>query len=62
MFFSKMRKTDAFGLIVFNNEAKVLIPLQKVSSIEFESLLAIVKPISADGGTTLLTGLDRAKN
>lgn len=57
MFFSKMRKTDAFGLIVFNNSAQVLIPLQKVSTIEFEALSAIMKDIKAGGGTTLLTGL-----
>ncbi len=35
MFFSKMRKTDSFGLIIFNNDAQVLIPLQKVSEIDF---------------------------
>ena len=35
MFFSKMKKTDAFGLVVFNTQAQVLIPLQKVNSIEF---------------------------
>ena len=33
MFFSKLRKNDAFGLVVFNNSAKTLIPLQAVSNI-----------------------------
>jgi len=33
MFFSKLRKNDAFGLVVFNNSAKTLIPLQAVSKI-----------------------------
>lgn len=58
MFFSKLRKTDAFGLVIFNSTAKVIIPLQKVSSIEFEALSALIRPISADNGTTLHTGLD----
>ena len=33
MFFSKLRKNDAFGLVVFNQSAKTLIPLQTVAGI-----------------------------
>lgn len=33
MFFSKLRPNDGFGLVVFNNTAKTLIPLQKASTI-----------------------------
>lgn len=33
MFFSKLRPNDSFGLVVFNNCAKTLIPLQKSSQI-----------------------------
>jgi Mg-chelatase subunit ChlD len=33
MFFSKLRKNDAFGLVIFNNSAKTLIPLQTVDGI-----------------------------
>jgi hypothetical protein len=56
MFFSKLRPTDGFGLIVFNNSAKTLIPLQRASTIEFDKLSQILKQVSAGGGTTLITG------
>ncbi len=34
MFFSKLRKSDSFGLITFNQQGHVLIPLQKVSNLQ----------------------------
>jgi uncharacterized protein (DUF58 family) len=33
MFFSKLRPNDGFGLVIFHNSAKTLIPLQRASSI-----------------------------
>lgn len=57
MFFSKLRPTDAFGLVIFNSQSSVIIPLQKVSAINFEHLSEALKNIKAGGGTTLVTGL-----
>ncbi len=56
MFLSKMRPNDAFGLVVFNNQAKTLIPLQRVSAINIEAVSAKLKEVHAGGGTTLITG------
>ena len=60
MFVSKMRPNDAFGLIVFNNSAKTLIPLQRVSAIKIENVSATLKTIYAGGGTTLMTGFQQS--
>lgn len=62
MFFSKLRPNDGFGLVVFNNSAKTLIPLQKASSIQFETLSDTLKKVGAGGGTTLLTGFQESLN
>ena len=50
MFFSKMRKDDAFGFIVFDNNARTLIPLMKKSEINEDHLFEIVKKQTAQGG------------
>lgn len=62
MFFSKLRPNDGFGLVVFTNSAKTLIPLQTVSKIKFETVSETVKGISAGGGTTLMSGFQEALN
>lgn len=57
MFLSKMRPNDAFGLVVFNNQAKTLIPLQRVSAINIEAVSAKLKEVHAGGGTTSINRL-----
>lgn len=60
MFFSKLRPNDSFSLITFNNTAKVIIPLEKVKSINFDQLTNKLSEINASGGTTLSSGLNAA--
>lgn len=62
MFLSKMRSNDAFGLVVFNNQAKTLIPLQRVAAINIEAVSAKLKEVHAGGGTTLITGFQESLN
>lgn len=62
MFVSKLRPNDSFGLVVFNNQAKTLIPVQKASTIEFDKVSQILKTIQAGGGTTLMTGFQESLN
>ncbi len=60
MFFSKLRPTDSFGLVTFNNQAQVLIKTSKVANIKFEAVSAIVKGIHPRGGTTIMSGFEAA--
>lgn len=60
MLFSKLRPNDSFSLITFNNSATVIIPLSKVSSINFDELTNRLSVINASGGTTLSSGLNAA--
>lgn len=62
MFFSKLRPNDAFGLVVFNNSAKTLIPLQKASQIQLTKITEVLKTVHAGGGTTLLSGFQSSLN
>ena len=62
MFFSKLRPTDSFGLVVFDNKADVLIPVQKVSEVSFDAVSNMVKSIHTRGGTTLMTGFAKANS
>lgn len=61
MFFSKLRPTDAFGLVIFNSTGTCLIPVQKVSEISMENVANIVKSIHTSGGTTLISGFKKAQ-
>ena len=56
MFFSKLRPTDSFGLVTFNNQGHTIIPVQRVSTLNIEEVTAKVKSIHTNGGTTLLSG------
>ena len=60
MFFSKLRPTDSFGLVVFENTATCLLPVQRVSEISFDILANVVKSIHTRGGTTLMSGFKKA--
>lgn len=56
MFFSKLRQTDSFGLVTFNNQGHTLIPLQRVCDLNIDDVTKTVKGIHTNGGTTLITG------
>ena len=58
MFFSKMRDTDSFGLVVFDNRADTIVPCTKKSEINEKQLFETIKSIKTRGGTTLMTGFD----
>lgn len=62
MFYSKLRQNDAFGLILFNHSAQTLIPVQRVSEMNFEEVSTKVKSIHPHGGTTLMSGFNEAHN
>lgn len=34
MFVSKLRPSDSFGLVIFNNEGKIIVPSQKRESFD----------------------------
>lgn len=56
MFFSKLRPTDSFGLVIFDTSAHTIVPVQKVSEINFDVLADAVRSIHTMGGTTLNAG------
>jgi hypothetical protein len=58
MFVSKLRNTDSFGLVVFEDDAKTIIPSQRKDKINVEVLFALVDKIQTSGGTTLKAGFD----
>ena len=58
MFFSKMRDSDAFGLVVFDNRADTVVPCTRKSEINQEKLFETIKGITTRGGTTLMSGFD----
>ena len=60
MFFSKLRPTDAFGLVTFNNQGHILIPTAPKASLDMEHVAATVRAIQTNGGTTLMSGFDTA--
>ena len=60
MFFSKLRPNDSFGLITFNNQGHLVIPVSKRSDLDMEHVISTVRSISTCGGTTLMTGFNTA--
>jgi hypothetical protein len=58
MFVSKLRDTDSFGLVVFENDAKTVVPSQRKDKIDVNVLFALVDTIKTKGGTTLKAGFD----
>ena len=59
MFVSKLRPTDSFGLVTFNNKGYTLIQGIKKSELDLENVFEIVNSIQAQGGTTLKSGFDK---
>lgn len=60
MFISKLRPTDSFSLVTFNNQGHTVIPMQKMSSLNIEDVTKTVRAIHTNGGTTLLSGFETA--
>lgn len=61
MFFSKLRPTDSFGLVVFNNKGQTLIPCRQRSELIPDEVFKIIDSAQPGGGTTLSTGFDESK-
>lgn len=56
MFISKLRDTDSFGLVIFNNQGQVVIKGTKKNDVNMEAIFAMVDTIKTSGGTTLSSG------
>lgn len=62
MFYSKLRPTDSFGLVIFNNSGTCLLPVETVANRSFEEVSEVVHRIHTSGGTTLMSGFTEAHN
>jgi Ca-activated chloride channel family protein len=51
---------DRFGLVAYNNEAKVAKPLRKVEETDMEAIRGHLEELRAGGGTNLEAGLEKA--
>lgn len=60
MFYSKLRPTDSFGLVIFNNQGTCLLPVETVADRSFEEVSDVVRKIHTSGGTTLMSGFTEA--
>lgn len=58
MFYSKLRDSDGFGLVIFDTSAKVLVPCARKSQHSTEHVLAIINQIGTHGGTNLRCGFE----
>lgn len=50
---NQLRDSDSFGLVIFNDQAKVIQPLQKWKTIDKEKLKKDIAGLRADGGTNI---------
>merc|ERR1719240_2503531 len=57
---SKLRPTDRVGIVLFNYDAKVLLPLTEVSELDLASISAKQLAVSARGGTSMEAGFRAA--
>merc|ERR1719321_1735573 len=53
---SKLRPTDRVGIVLFNNNAKVLLPLTEVAELDLASISAKQLAVTAGGGTNMEAG------
>lgn len=56
MFVSKLRPSDSFGIVTFNDQGQVIVKGSKKSEIDIENVFALVDSIKTSGGTTLSSG------
>ena len=62
MFLSKLRPTDSFGLIIFDNQADVVVEQTKVSNLNLEHIFELLTKIKTRGGTTIRSGFSMSQN
>jgi Mg-chelatase subunit ChlD len=62
MFVSKLRPTDAFGLVVFDDKGETIVPCTQKANLEVEAIFAMVDQIKTRGGTTLSSGFNEGAN
>ncbi len=53
-----MRPNDLFSLVIFENKAYTIIPLDYVSNFNKEEIYARVDTLKTLGGTTIITGFE----
>lgn len=58
MFVSKLRPSDSFGLVTFDDEGYTLIKGMKKSEMDLEVIFELINSIQSKGGTTLLSGFN----
>ena len=56
MFVSKLRDTDSFGLVVFDDKGETLVPCTRKDKLDTNALFAMVEQIKTRGRTTLSAG------
>lgn len=57
---SKFRPDDRVGIVLFNNQARVLLPLTAVSELDLASISAQQMAVQAGGGTNMEAGFKAA--
>jgi len=57
---SKLRATDRVGIVLFNNQASVLLPLTAVSELDLPNISAQQMSVRAGGGTNMEAGFRSA--
>merc|ERR1711977_611754 len=57
---SKLRPEDRVGIVLFNNQARVLLPLTAVSELDLASISAQQMAVQAGGGTNMEAGFKAA--
>jgi len=57
---SKLRSTDRVGIVLFNNNAQVLLPLTEVAELDLATISAKQMTVTAGGGTSMEAGFRAA--
>merc|ERR1719183_1261576 len=57
---SKLRPTDRVGIVLFSNDAQVLLPLTQVAEVDLASISAKQLAVKAGGGTSMEAGFKAA--
>ena len=62
MFYSKLRPNDSLGLIIFDNQAEVILKQTLKSKIDQEIFFATLNELKPRGGTTISKGFELARD
>jgi hypothetical protein len=60
MFISKLRPNDAFGIITFENSAKVIVEMSFKKDMS-ENIFELLDHIKTTGGTTISCGFQKSQ-